>query len=317
MDLEQIGNLLRQRREELGLDMHDAQKATKIRLRYLEALERGDDSIMPGYVYTRGFLRSYALYLDLDASQILDAYAHWKETAPPPPTNDLDRIRRRTSPGESPPGRRRGRVRIRRRRSSDDIRLPKPLPGTGGMGRRIGAIVLLILLVAGAYMGISKLYTAARDGLPTFLDRWVGSSPEPPSENGLPGDDNGDPNAEPEEPPEKPEPEPEPEPPAPAVTRTDTGSGPVVYEVSDSHLAITLDVTGRCWLRIEVDGELAFEGTLEPGDKAEYTGLETIWMRAGNPAGINLTVNGEDMGVPTPTGPRNLEFRLAPLEDPP
>jgi hypothetical protein len=53
-------------RERKGVDLYRAERDTKIRARYLAALERGDYRELPGAVYTKGFLRNYALYLGLD-----------------------------------------------------------------------------------------------------------------------------------------------------------------------------------------------------------------------------------------------------------
>ena len=50
-------------RERKGVDLYRAERDTKIRARYLAALERGDYQELPGAVYTKGFLRNYALYL--------------------------------------------------------------------------------------------------------------------------------------------------------------------------------------------------------------------------------------------------------------
>ncbi len=58
-------------RERKGVDLHRAERDTKIRARYLAALERGDWRELPGSVYTKGFLRNYALYLGLDPDEIL------------------------------------------------------------------------------------------------------------------------------------------------------------------------------------------------------------------------------------------------------
>jgi transcriptional regulator with XRE-family HTH domain len=58
-------------RERKGVDLHRAERDTKIRARHLEALERGDYLALPGGVYTRGFLRSYAAYLGLDPDDLL------------------------------------------------------------------------------------------------------------------------------------------------------------------------------------------------------------------------------------------------------
>ncbi len=48
-------------RERKGVDLMRAERDTKIRARYLSALERGDYRVLPGTVYTRGFLRNYAI----------------------------------------------------------------------------------------------------------------------------------------------------------------------------------------------------------------------------------------------------------------
>ena len=61
-------------RERKGVDLYRAERDTKIRLRYLGALERGDYRELPGAVYTKGFLRNYALYLGLDPDEVLDQW---------------------------------------------------------------------------------------------------------------------------------------------------------------------------------------------------------------------------------------------------
>lgn len=58
-------------RERKGVDLYRAERDTKIRARYLDALERGDWRALPGAVYTKGFLRNYALYLGLDPEDVL------------------------------------------------------------------------------------------------------------------------------------------------------------------------------------------------------------------------------------------------------
>lgn len=61
-------------RERKGVDLYRAERDTKIRARYLAALERGDWRELPGSVYTKGFLRNYALYLGLDPDEILEQW---------------------------------------------------------------------------------------------------------------------------------------------------------------------------------------------------------------------------------------------------
>jgi cytoskeletal protein RodZ len=66
---------LRAARERKGVDLYRAERDTKIRARYLEALERGEYQDLPGAVYTKGFLRNYALYLGLDPDDVI---RQWK-----------------------------------------------------------------------------------------------------------------------------------------------------------------------------------------------------------------------------------------------
>jgi cytoskeletal protein RodZ len=58
-------------RERKGVDLIRAERDTKIRVRYLSALESGDYRDLPGAVYTKGFLRNYAIYLGLDPEDVL------------------------------------------------------------------------------------------------------------------------------------------------------------------------------------------------------------------------------------------------------
>ncbi|MBC7335183.1 MAG: helix-turn-helix domain-containing protein [Clostridia bacterium] len=72
--MREIGELLRRTREQKGISLEEAEKATKIRRRYLEAMEKGNFACPPERVYARGFLRSYARFLGLDASLLLEQF---------------------------------------------------------------------------------------------------------------------------------------------------------------------------------------------------------------------------------------------------
>jgi len=61
-----LGDSLRQQREKRGITLDQAAADTRIREKFLKALEDGDLQSLPGAVYTKGFLRNYAEYLGLD-----------------------------------------------------------------------------------------------------------------------------------------------------------------------------------------------------------------------------------------------------------
>jgi len=65
------GDLLRQRREELGLDLGDVAAALRIKAAYLAALEAGRLDRLPGPAYAMGFVRAYGDHLGLDGREIL------------------------------------------------------------------------------------------------------------------------------------------------------------------------------------------------------------------------------------------------------
>ena len=65
-----IGESLAEARESRGLDLRDVEAETKIRLKYLRALEDGDWDVLPGPAYAVGFLRTYAELVGLDANRL-------------------------------------------------------------------------------------------------------------------------------------------------------------------------------------------------------------------------------------------------------
>ncbi len=87
----EIGESLREARIKRGLSPADVQKAIRIRDRYLQALEEERWELLPGDAYVKGFLRSYADFLGLDANLYIDEFnsrfAHGEEPqfrSPPP-----------------------------------------------------------------------------------------------------------------------------------------------------------------------------------------------------------------------------------------
>ena len=70
----EIGNSLREARLRQGLDFPEIEQGTKIRGKYLRALEDEQFDVLPAQTYVKGFLRSYAEYLGLDGQLYVDEY---------------------------------------------------------------------------------------------------------------------------------------------------------------------------------------------------------------------------------------------------
>lgn len=70
----QLGDTFRERRASLGISLDTAESETRIRKRLLEALEAGDYDKLPNPGYVRGYVSSYARYLELDPIPMLAMY---------------------------------------------------------------------------------------------------------------------------------------------------------------------------------------------------------------------------------------------------
>lgn len=90
-----VGETLAKTREKLNKSLVDVEKETKIRSKYLEALENNQFDVIPGEVYVKGFLLTYSSYLGLDSQNLLEEY---KKSYQPPPA----RHEARTSPLSQP-----------------------------------------------------------------------------------------------------------------------------------------------------------------------------------------------------------------------
>jgi len=70
----EIGTTLRDSRIRRDISLQQAEEDTKIRVKYIQAMENEDFDVLPAGTYVKGFLRTYAEYLDLDAQLLIDEY---------------------------------------------------------------------------------------------------------------------------------------------------------------------------------------------------------------------------------------------------
>src|ERR1700760_1233892 len=72
--MEQIGARLREARMRAKIDINQVESDTKIRAKYLRAMENEEWDLLPGEIYAKTFLRTYADYLGLDSRELVDDY---------------------------------------------------------------------------------------------------------------------------------------------------------------------------------------------------------------------------------------------------
>ena len=114
--MSKVGEMLRDERERQNLTFDDIEQSTSIRTRYLQAIEAGEYSVLPGDVYTKGFIRNYANVLGLDGAEFVNMYNREVQGKPlivaPPkpedtdtpsaPTNNVDVTPNRPTPPDIP-----------------------------------------------------------------------------------------------------------------------------------------------------------------------------------------------------------------------
>jgi cytoskeletal protein RodZ len=83
-----FGDELRRERELRRISLREVAEATKVNIRYLEAMERNDFVHLPGGVFNRGFVRAYAQFIGIDPEAMVNAYLleEQAQIEPPPAT---------------------------------------------------------------------------------------------------------------------------------------------------------------------------------------------------------------------------------------
>jgi len=280
-----IGQRLREAREARELSLDDVERAIRIRARFVEALEQGDYSPMTP-VQAQGFLRNYARFLGLDLDLLLDEIGPMQERGrrwrlsrtetPLPPAAD-------ETPTPLPPPRAARPIVPPTQPESQPApkRAPRRRTQRGVLGNL--AIVLLAgAIVIGLVLGLTQLLDtlvstpepeAPVQGevetppVPTIAEEAAGTAEgggEP-----LPADGTT--------------------PEAPAAFTPPVLTGPGV--------TISIQLTQRSWLSVTVDGEIAREGLGRPGEVWQFSGTESVGIRASNAAALNLTVNNQPQGT--------------------
>ena len=88
-----LGQLLKKARTQKGITLDELQELTKIRKRYLEAIEEGNYKILPGNFYVRAFIKSYSEAVGLEPEEVLRLY---RSVLPEPAPELVSEPKRRT-----------------------------------------------------------------------------------------------------------------------------------------------------------------------------------------------------------------------------
>lgn len=285
--MKHIGAQLRQIREEKALTLKDVQAETKIRQKYLEALENGDEHLIPGEVYLKGFLRSYANLLGLDGMALVNEFKAWKESQAPKSIEEP--LRPKGQPVMPRFPHLAGFELIRSRGQEQD--------GRGVWPRFLTVLTVLVLFSAAIILAVGAgVYFAKRNSDAPLM------TPPPSQEEG--GGDTNQPSNEPNSS------NPTPDRPKVQVVETERLGDRVRFQVIGAdRLEVTVDTAeGECWVQVVTDGQVVYEGVLRTKDVQTWSAPNEVRIRAGNPGILSFTVNGQYIGVVEPRKAVWIEF---------
>lgn len=254
----EIGNTLREARLRRGLDILDCEAETKIRAKYLRAMEEEQFDLMPSPTYVRGFLRTYADFLDLDGRLVLDEYESRFGTYRL--SHDAPRPGRPSrAVGDHSP-----------RRASEPPRVARPR-------RRRRTEVQLLWLAIGGVMAVALLV-------------WMGVGENSP-QTALPLADGaatiGGTTT------------------APAVAEPDTAATEAPVRTKKTSIVLSGVGTYGCYVEVRgknSKGRLVVQRVLTPGTSVEFKVVNGIWVRATNPAELQVTIGGKAASLDSSTG---------------
>jgi cytoskeleton protein RodZ len=275
-----LGDWLRQRREERGISLEQVEEDTRIRVRYLQALETENFEALPDSVVGRGFLRNYATYLELDLQEAASRYSQFFPAPAPEPLPVRE-------PSTSPP----------------EPFHPVPLHEMPGLGSQRGLLIggLLVLIAA---LSVLAWWSYPRVRAMLFQDPAVVFTATPTITLQVASKDLSTATHAPTVPPATTS-----APPTvtavestptlePTFTPTFTPSpspspSPPIY----TGIFIELALTDTSWIQVTVDGVRQFQGELASGTYKSWYAEEQVVLRIGNAGAVQVTVNGEKLGT--------------------
>ena len=259
--INEIALQLRQRREMLSLTLDEIERHTRMRAQFMEALEKGNFDELPSPVQTRGMLANYASFLDLDVDALLLRFA-----------DALQARHRERHPDK--PARRRGQPEI-----------PESLPRLRSFiaGDLVFGIGMVLLLIVFSIWGISRVIALqseqeaevqAEATGPSISEALIGTPVETleSAVTLIPAEDTPIP---------------------------DLPEGTIEISTPAANVNVQLNIVAveRSYLRVTVDGEVAFDGRTIPGNAYPFDAEESIEVLAGNAAALRVVYNQRDLGL--------------------
>lgn len=294
-----FGARLREARERKGISLRQIAGATKISVAALEALERNDISRLPGGIFSRAFVRSYAIEVGLDPDETVRQFlAHFAgEPAPPiapgmpsavsaPPLASSLGASRGAPPKSRPsPASVRASVRSTRAAVPRDA-APAPEGVSEEMefeSRQRMASVVLKLVLLSLPIAVAIVYFNSRAATPSAREEEPApaaeAAPPPPETTSL-----------------EPAPPGTPPPDIAGAEESRSALREPASAAADAGQAegVTIEIvpTSECWVQLTTDGTLALSRVLQPGERESHRFTAAAVLQVGDAAACTFFLNG-------------------------
>lgn len=279
--MSELGRQLKEARLQKGMSLDDVQEVTKIRKKYLEAIESGDYKVLPGSFYVKAFIKTYAEAVGMNPDELLEEHGY----VPAPPVE---------TPMET--------VIQKRSRRPETERNAKWLP-------TVLMWTFPILIIAVIYIYASSLNKADPEQIDQTnmtnaqQDPSTAQTSPPASGGGVVAPTSSADAAATPEPTVEPTPTPTPTPSPESITVTPDGkSGKTtkfkVTAPAGTEVKVEIAATGKSWLEVykgeNSKGEKLAFGNTEAGDHMSFVlDSDGMYIKSGYSPATEITVNGQ------------------------
>ena len=272
-----LGEMLGEERRKRGKTLTDVAMATRIRTRLIEALERGDYDALPSPAYVKGYIQSYAEFLEVPASPLIARFnteIGGRETT----ADQHPYIRAPVSLGTTSP--------TRRVFGGGNV-------GRGGVGRRssfpiptgrVWLLVVALIVVVLTAIGVAALL-ARSQSVGTIPSPATTQSPSPTRTGGAPATSTA--------------------PSTPASGAAGSTNTTASAKIPPGSFAVSIGVKrgNVSWVRVTVDGKKAYEGQLTGGGKSRppYVATSLVVVEVARPGVVEISRDGKPVTIPQST----------------
>lgn len=297
-----LGAYLREEREQQNVSLQDISAATKIQIKFLQALEDDEYDQLPPSPFVVGFLRAYAQFLSLDPEAIVTTYQRRHHTEEPlhSPTVHL--------PSSDRPAKRLGfaglsavvivvgiflLLVLREFRSNRDINTAIPVsPTTSEQTSHVQIPSPLTVLTTPALPASETVQSA-----PPILPTPAPALTPPPSQL-------EEPQPQPQEPQTVSDRPAAPQPLATAALPTTPSRPDPPRLATPPPLILQVQAIEKTWIRVNIDGQTSKALLLETGKNIRWEAMEHFTLTVGNAKGTTLLLN--DRKIPLPATQNNV-----------